>query len=76
MLEQYAHAVPNVTVGGASVALDHLGPIVVQPDGTLMRISDWATKTDNEKQTISRVIAKRNKERLEALQAAQNAELD
>ncbi|RHY81186.1 hypothetical protein DYB31_008748 [Aphanomyces astaci] len=69
-------AVPNVTVGGTSVALEHLGPIVVQLDGSLMRITDWATKTDHEKETISRVISKRNKTRLEALQASQNADLD
>ncbi|CAK4644156.1 unnamed protein product [Aphanomyces euteiches] len=63
----------TLTVGGASLALDHLGPIVVQPDGSLMGITDWETKTEQEKKTIARVIAKRNKERLEALQAAETA---
>ncbi|KAF0700819.1 Aste57867_8670 [Aphanomyces stellatus] len=67
---------PVLTVGGNSLALDHLGPIVVQTDGSLMRISDWEGKTEHEKAMISRVIAKRNKERLDALQAAANAEMD
>ncbi|KDO19622.1 hypothetical protein SPRG_14299 [Saprolegnia parasitica CBS 223.65] len=66
----------NVTAGGNAVALDHLGPMVVQVDGSLMRITDWATKTDHEKAMIQRVIAKRNKERLDALLLAQAAEMD
>ncbi|OQR85981.1 hypothetical protein ACHHYP_11120 [Achlya hypogyna] len=66
----------NVTAGGNSVALDHLGPMVVQPDGSLMRITDWAEKTDHEKEMISRLITKRNKQRLDALMLAQSAEMD
>ncbi|OQR96114.1 hypothetical protein THRCLA_22023 [Thraustotheca clavata] len=66
----------NITANGAGIALDHLGPMVVQPDGTLMRIKDWDTKTDHEKEMIKRVITKRNKERLDALALAQSAEMD
>jgi hypothetical protein len=56
----------------SSISLDHLGPIVVQADGSMMRISDWASKTDHEKEMIQRVIAKRNKQRMDALLEAQS----
>lgn len=54
-------------VSATNVALDELGPMVIQTDGTFVRIIDWKDKSDAEKAQISRVIAKRNKERLENL---------
>lgn len=53
--------------GSTSVKLDHLGPMVVNVDGTLARISNWEQMTDGEKQGTLRIIGKRNKQRLEAL---------
>jgi len=55
--------------GSTSVKLDHLGPMVVNVDGTLARISNWEQMTDGEKQGTLRIIGKRNKQRLEALKA-------
>jgi hypothetical protein len=52
---------------GTTVKLDHLGPMVVNQDGTLSRISNWETMGEMEKKNTVRIIGKRNKQRLEAL---------
>ena len=53
--------------GDASVKLDHLGPMVVNADGTLARISNWVGMTENEKKATLRIVGKRNQERLAAI---------
>ena len=55
---------------GMPVVMDHLGPIVVNADGTLARISNWDEMIDKEKEQTKRRIAKRNVERLRGLQEA------
>lgn len=50
-----------------TVSLDHLGPIVVNQDGTMSRISNWDKMTEMEQKNTLRIIGKRNKQRLEAL---------
>lgn len=57
--------------GGSTVTLDHLGPMVVNTDGTLARIANWEQMTEIERKTTLRVLGKRNKQRLEALKAAE-----
>lgn len=57
--------------GGSTVTLDHLGPMVVNVDGTLARISNWDQMTEIERKNTLRVLGKRNKQRLEALKAAE-----
>ena len=52
-----------------SIKLDHLGPMVVNVDGTMSRISNWDTMADIEKENTLRIIGKRNKARLEVLRA-------
>ena len=52
---------------GEPAVMDHLGPVVVNADGTLARISNWDEMTDKEKQLTKRRIAKRNIERLQTL---------
>ena len=52
---------------GQSVALDHLGPIVVNRDGSISRISNWDKMTEAEQESTKRRIAKRNVERLKEL---------
>ena len=52
-----------------AVSLDHLGPMVVNVDGTLSRIGNWEQMTEMEQKTTLRVLGKRNKQRLEALKA-------
>jgi len=49
---------------GESVTLDHLGPVVVNTDGTLSRITNWHQMEEAEQQVVKRRIAKRNVDRL------------
>jgi len=50
------------------VALDHLGPIVVNKDGTLSRITNWEQMTDQEKSGTMKMLAKRNAQRRKYLE--------
>ncbi|KAJ5380955.1 uncharacterized protein N7496_003383 [Penicillium cataractarum] len=56
------------TDGG--VTLDHLGPMVVNVDGSLSRIGNWDQMTEIERKNTLRILGKRNKQRLEKLRAA------
>ncbi|OQE36058.1 hypothetical protein PENCOP_c012G00212 [Penicillium coprophilum] len=64
----------DMSGGGTEVKLDHLGPMVVNVDGTLSQIGNWQQMTDIEKSNTMRVLGKRNKKRLEALKAKEKAE--
>lgn len=55
---------------GESFSLDALGPVVVNVDGTMARIGNWAQLTPAERAVTQRRIAARNNERLAALRAA------
>ncbi|CAG8157411.1 unnamed protein product [Penicillium salamii] len=57
----------DMSSGGTEVKLDHLGPMVVNVDGTLSQIGNWAQMTDSEKESTMRIIGKRNQKRLDAL---------
>ncbi|KAF8605812.1 hypothetical protein BDV93DRAFT_604841 [Ceratobasidium sp. AG-I] len=68
---------PNVTtleVGGQSVSFDKLGPMIVNSDGTLSRISNWQELTPAEQKNTIRVLAKRNQLRLSNVSEAQAAQ--
>lgn len=60
----------DLSEGGSSVKLDHLGPLVVNQDGTLSRIANWEHMTEIEKKNTLRVLGKRNKLRMDALKEA------
>lgn len=47
--------------------LDSLGPIIVNVDGTLTRISNWASMSKDEQINATRLVSKRNEKRLKAL---------
>jgi len=57
----------DLAAGGQTVKLDALGPMVVNVDGSLSRISNWDKMTEMEQKSTMRVLGKRNKARLEAL---------
>ena len=61
----------ELRLGGEGVALDHLGPVVVNEDGSLSRIANWAALSERERDVAKRRISKRNQERLAALRAAE-----
>jgi hypothetical protein len=62
-------ATHQLNVNGDGVKLDHLGPLIVNADGTLSRIGNWAQMTEIEQRNTLRVLGKRNKERMERLKA-------
>lgn len=59
--------VQTITVDNVGIKLDHLGPIIVNTDGTLTRIRNWGKMTEQERNTAMRRIARRNKLRQEQL---------
>lgn len=63
----------DLSSGGSTVKLDTLGPMVVNVDGTLSRISNWDKMTEVEQKNTLRIIGKRNQQRLEALKAAEGS---
>eukprot|EP00455_Lapot_gusevi_P052188 TRINITY_DN7923_c0_g1_i4.p1 TRINITY_DN7923_c0_g1~~TRINITY_DN7923_c0_g1_i4.p1 ORF type:complete len:135 (+),score=40.13 TRINITY_DN7923_c0_g1_i4:62-406(+) len=52
---------------GNSMKFDHLGPIIVNADGTMSRIANWDTLSPQEQATTFRLISARNAQRLKAL---------
>ena len=64
----------NLNVGGEAVKLDHLGPLVVNKDGTLSRIANWEHMTEIEKQNTLRILVKRNQIRTDALKESLRGE--
>jgi hypothetical protein len=64
--------VPRLDASGGTIAMDHLGPIVVNVDGTLARITNWEVLSQHEQDVARRRVAKRNAERLAVLKAAAN----
>ncbi|KAI8676657.1 hypothetical protein NCS56_00553900 [Fusarium sp. Ph1] len=54
---------------GESVRLDALGPLVVNADGSMGRVGNWAGMTEGEREATLRLLRRRNKQRLEALKA-------
>ena len=60
----------SVTVGGEAVAMEELGPIVINTDGTTARITNWPDMTPAEQEKTRRVIVARNAKRLAKLEAA------
>ena len=64
----------DMSNGSTTVSLDHLGPMVVNVDGSMSRISNWDKMAEIEKKNTLRIIGKRNKSRLEALKKARGEE--
>ncbi|KAG4305957.1 hypothetical protein PORY_000867 [Pneumocystis oryctolagi] len=57
----------SAAANGPALRLDQLGPMVVNRDGTLARIENWAALTEQEKRRIERVLVQRNRQRLARL---------
>lgn len=62
----------DMSSGGDTVRLDSLGPMVVNKDGSISRIGNWDQMTEMEQKNTLRIVGKRNKSRMEALQAAED----
>ncbi|KAI9509897.1 hypothetical protein F5148DRAFT_977556 [Russula earlei] len=50
----------NVSQSVASAKYDALGPLVVNSDGTLSRITNWPEMTPTERERTFRVLVARN----------------
>ena len=57
------------------MALDELGPVVVNQDCTLRRITNWAAQLPHEREATQRVVAARNAARLAACRDLHDAGL-
>ncbi|EPS40468.1 hypothetical protein H072_5687 [Dactylellina haptotyla CBS 200.50] len=68
--EEEESTTTKIEVGSEALKLDHLGPLVVNSDGTLSRIHNWGEMTPLERERTVRILGKRNKLRTEALEAA------
>ncbi|CAO1615982.1 unnamed protein product [Parajaminaea phylloscopi] len=55
---------------GNKVALDELGPMVVNKDGTLSRIHNWESMTEAERARTIRVLGARNQLRMADLRSS------
>ncbi|KAF2125033.1 hypothetical protein P153DRAFT_389888 [Dothidotthia symphoricarpi CBS 119687] len=66
-LPEPSTATHKLNVNGQGVKLDHLGPLVVNRDGTLSRIANWESMADIERSNTVRILGKRNMLRLEGL---------
>ncbi|TLD25325.1 hypothetical protein PspLS_06194 [Pyricularia sp. CBS 133598] len=62
--------VKQLNVQGGSVSFDHLGPIVVNQNGTMSRVANWPNMTQIERENTVRILGKRNQLRLAALRKA------
>ncbi|VDC02249.1 unnamed protein product [Peniophora sp. CBMAI 1063] len=54
----------QMDVDGKSVPLDHLGPMIINTDGTISRITNWLDMTEDERKRTLRLLVKRNRVRL------------
>jgi hypothetical protein len=61
---------------GEGVKLDHLGPMVVNRDGTLSRVGNWDQMSEIERQNTVRILGKRNQMRLKTLRAQEAEQED
>ena len=57
----------DMSNGNTTIKLDHLGPMVVNVDGSLGRITNWLEMTEMEQKNTLRVVGKRNQARLAAV---------
>lgn len=67
-------ASPSRTLNlGEKLALDELGPLIVNSDGSLRRIANWPQLSPAEQAVALKRLSKRNKDRLVTLGQAQAA---
>lgn len=66
-IEEAASSTTELKIGGDSVKLESLGPIVINADGTMSRLNNWHEMTEPEKCATKRMILKRNEKRRQVL---------
>ena len=58
------------------IRFDHLGPIVVNKDGSMSRITNWDAMAPIERENTLRILKKRNRARLDALREKEKTKDD
>eukprot|EP01130_Rhizamoeba_saxonica_P002051 TRINITY_DN11856_c0_g1_i1.p1 TRINITY_DN11856_c0_g1~~TRINITY_DN11856_c0_g1_i1.p1 ORF type:complete len:131 (-),score=22.27 TRINITY_DN11856_c0_g1_i1:93-485(-) len=58
----------QMVVNGEPIRFDHLGPMIINQDGTIGRITNWDSLSEKEQEVAWRRIANRNKIRRQQLQ--------
>ncbi len=66
-------SIPSLKLG-EKFKMDHLGPIIINPDGTTRRIGNWENMTETEREVAWRRISQRNKVRIDSLNKGKNDE--
>ncbi|KAJ3302498.1 hypothetical protein HDV03_004921 [Kappamyces sp. JEL0829] len=69
-IEYNPEALSSPPEQSTNLRLDELGPVVVNEDGTLSRITNWHQLSESEQKNTMRVLAKRNQQRLGKLKMA------
>lgn len=59
---------------GEKISMEHLGPIIINTDGSLRRIDNWDKLSKEEQDRSFRLIAARNKKRIEILKQQEQEE--
>eukprot|EP01064_Diplonema_japonicum_P034180 TRINITY_DN7000_c0_g2_i1.p1 TRINITY_DN7000_c0_g2~~TRINITY_DN7000_c0_g2_i1.p1 ORF type:complete len:113 (+),score=27.08 TRINITY_DN7000_c0_g2_i1:47-385(+) len=52
---------------GERVKLDHIGPLVINKDGSTRRVTNWEAMTEQEREVAYKRITERNRERIKNL---------
>jgi hypothetical protein len=63
---------PGIRLGHLDALDDSLGPLVVNRDGTISQVANWAGMTEGERELTREVVVRRNKQRLAHLRAKQD----
>ena len=66
----------SVTVGGEAVAMEELGPIVINPDGTTARITNWRHDAGRTRKDAPRSCCAHAAPKLEAPASRPKRDLD
>ena len=61
---------------GEKISMEHLGPIIINTDGSLRRIDNWDKLSKEEQDRSFRLIAARNKKRIEILKQKEQQEYE
>ncbi|EXJ53614.1 uncharacterized protein A1O5_13181 [Cladophialophora psammophila CBS 110553] len=69
-------AASSTTEPSQTLKLDALGPVVINSDGTLSRIDNWAQMTEMERERTLRILGKRNQLRRENILATEGENIN
>ncbi len=64
---EYNQSSANGNGGDSSIRFDSLGPVIINENGTMSRITNWALLSPEEQSRILRILPQRNARRLAQL---------